>query len=144
MQNKIHPGLRVQTIQGELDTDEHGAERHTPPGTWGHIQAHNHADHWDLAFPNGAWVVVTAAELADATQYELRQPQTLEECALALQYGSDVLELTILDDWMMPFTQEVAGNPQQVLALIRELEEAKQQLRSLQAAAPGNKTFTCI
>jgi hypothetical protein len=138
MQIKIHPGLRVQTLKGELDTDERGAERITPPGTWGHIQAHNHADHWDITFPNGAWVVVTEAELADATQYVLRAPQSLLECALALQYGSKVLELTILDDWMMPFTQEVAGNPQQVLELIRELEEAKQQLCSLQATAQGS------
>ncbi|MDT8992773.1 hypothetical protein RQP54_18010 [Curvibacter sp. APW13] len=138
MNNKIHPGLGVKTLQGELDTDDHGAERHTPPGTWGHIQAHNHGDHWDITFSNGAWVVVTEAELADTTQYVLRQPQTLEECALALQYGNDVLQLTILDDWMMPFTQEVAGNPQQVLSLIRELNDTKQQLQSLQAATDGS------
>lgn len=127
MQKNIYPGLRVQTIAGELDTDSHGTERHTPPGTWGHISDHNHADHWDLVFPNGAWVVVTEAELSDATHYKLDRPQTLEQNVLALQYGQNQLEQTILDEWMMPFTEQIAGNPQQILNLIRELSAFKER-----------------
>lgn len=83
-QMEIQPGLRVQTIAGEQDTDEHGAERATPPGSWGCISGHNHADHWDLVFPNGTWVVVTEAELSDPTQYKLALPQALEPTATKL------------------------------------------------------------
>lgn len=127
MEKRIYPGLRVQTIAGEQDTGHKGTERDTPPGTWGHIAAHNHADHWDLVFPNGGWVVVTEAELSDSTQYMLGEPQTLEQCALALQYGQKQMELTILDDWMMPFTERIAGNPHQILDLIKELNAIKEQ-----------------
>lgn len=118
---KIFPGLRVKTILGEQDTDDHGAERFTPAGTWGHVSEHNHADHWNVEFLNDAAVILTEAELMDPSQYKLADPNTLEQNALALQYGQDHLELTILDDWMMPFTQEIAGNPNQILDLIKEL-----------------------
>lgn len=126
MKLKVFPGLRVQTHLGEQDTDNEGAPRYTQPGAWGHISSHNHVDHWNLVFPNGACVVVTEAELQDATQYWLDQPRTLEECALALQYGQDHLELTILDDWMMPLTEQVAGNPKQILDLFAGLRSIKE------------------
>lgn len=73
-EESIAPGVRVQTVNGEVDTDEDGALRQTEPGTWGVIASHNHADHWDLTFPGGGWVVVTEAELADDTQYRVAKP----------------------------------------------------------------------
>ena len=78
---ETYPGLRVQTLGGEMDTDSDGQERRTPPGSWGEITSHNHADHWDLVFPNGTWVVVTEAELRDVTQYHLESPQSQEQQA---------------------------------------------------------------
>lgn len=67
-------GARVQTLLGEQDTDENGHPRTTLPGSVGHVTSHNHADHWDVTFPNGAWVVLTEAEMADPTKYTLEAP----------------------------------------------------------------------
>lgn len=67
----IQVGTQVQTLLGEIDTDADGQERITPPGTIGVVTHHNHADHWDVSFPNGAWVVLTETEMADPTQYKL-------------------------------------------------------------------------
>ena len=64
-------GLRVRTLHGEQDTDETGNERRTPPGTWGSITNHNHADHWDVVFEGGGWVVLTEAEMLNHKDYQL-------------------------------------------------------------------------
>ena len=69
----VRPGISVRTLKGEIDTDEDGQERTTPPGTWGYVSGHNHDDHWDVRFPKGAWVVLTEAELFDREQYHLRE-----------------------------------------------------------------------
>ncbi len=114
----LYPGISVITVKGELDTDHTGQERQTPPGAFGHIASHNHADHWDVVFSNGAWVVLTEAELGDPLQYTLGSPRTLEQCALALKHGQEVLELTLLDDPLIRFTEFVAGNPGHILELI--------------------------
>ena len=87
-------GLRVQTLCGELDTDELGKERQTPAGTWGKISDHNHADHWNVSFPNGAWIVVTEAELNDASQYLLLDERKHEHIkpATTMQEYRDLLD----------------------------------------------------
>ena len=97
----IYPGLRVQTISGELDTDSEGEERHTPPGSWGWIESHNHADHWglnhwDLMFPNGASVVVTETELRDAAQY--KTDQSIKVHNFIGECPSDVYDRTQTDN----------------------------------------------
>lgn len=117
---KIYPGKRVRTLFGEIDTDHHGDERRTLPGSWGHVSMHNHADHWDVTFPNGGYVVITESELLNTALYQLGDPSTLEQRALALQYGQDVCELTMLDDPLGEFTQEIAGNPHAILDLVAE------------------------
>lgn len=116
----IYPGLRVKTLAGEQDTDALGALRQTLPGTWGHIAGLNHGTHWSVLFANGARVVLTEDELQDEEQYQLGRPITLEECALALKHGKEALGLTIDDKWMSPFVQDIAGDPQRILDLIRE------------------------
>lgn len=67
----MSPRVSVQTLKGEIDTDENGQERTTPPGTWGYVSGHNHDDHWNVIFPNGAWVVLTEEEMSDPEQYQL-------------------------------------------------------------------------
>lgn len=119
MNQLFYPGLRVQTLAGEIDTDHKGSERHTPAAAWGHISAHNHADHWDVCFPNGAWVVITESELSDTVAYRTAPPQTLEQCALALQYGQATTQLTYLDGHLSDVTQTVAGNPALILDHVR-------------------------
>jgi len=132
---KIYPGKRVRTLFGEFDTDHNNAVRETPPGTWGHVSMHNHADHWDVTFPSGAGVVITESELLNAALYQLAEPSTLEQCALALRYGQDVCELTFLDDQLINFTEEVAGDPSQVLELVgqcrRHADAASQVLAAI-------------
>lgn len=71
MSTPITVGMRIKTLKGELDSDERDGQRVTPPGTVGVVSAHNHADHWDVTFPNGAWVVLTEAEMADPSLYTL-------------------------------------------------------------------------
>lgn len=131
MNPKIYPGLRVQTLSGEIDTDHKGAERRTPAGAWGHVTSHNHADHWNLSFPNGAWVVITEAELRDAAQYRFGKPKTLEQTTLALQYAQNEMGLTILDDQCILFMQDVAGEPQRILDLIKELRDLKEDAQDM-------------
>lgn len=125
MKKSIFPGVQVTTLQGECDTDSNGRERQTPKGACGHISGHNHADHWDVCFPNGAWVVVTEQELDDPAQYRLKPPETLEQCALALKYGQDVQELSIFDEPLVGFTQDVAGNPDAILAVVAEARDLR-------------------
>jgi len=126
MKTQFFPGMRVQTLMGEIDTDHSGAERSTPALTWGHICGHNHSDHWDVCFPNGAWVVLTEAELADSSSYQTAVPETLEQIALALKYGQESLQLTYLDAPLDSITQSLAGNP----GLILEHVKAFEQMRS--------------
>lgn len=116
---KIWPGTRVRTLLGETDSLPDGSERLTPPGTWGHIASHNHADHWDVVFPNGAWLVITEGELQDSGQYMLASAQSVREHALSLKYGLEEKELTILDDEMIEHTQAITCNPNWILDLDR-------------------------
>lgn len=131
MTHQIYPGLRVQTLGGEQDTDPNGAERQTAPGTWGHISQLNHGDHWDVVFPNHAWVVLTEAELLDPSQYRLAEPQTLEQCALALQYGQTTLELTHLVPPLAGIAQTLLGNLDELFALIRSNEQLREDATDL-------------
>lgn len=72
-----------------------------------------------MVFPNGAWVVITEAELQDSGQYVLASAQSLREHALSLKYGLEELELTILDDEMIEHTQAITCNPNWIRDLDR-------------------------
>ena len=113
----IHPGKRVRSLFGETDTDGE-AERHIPAGSWGHITDRS-GDHWAVTFDAGGRVLVTESEMLNQAQYRLAAPETVEQLALALQYGQDVLELTYLDETLMPFTETLAGNPGEILEALR-------------------------
>lgn len=113
----IYPGKRVRSLFGESDTDSAGAERHAPAGAWGHVTEAS-GDHWVVVFGTGVRVLLVADELINPGQYTLAEPETVEQCALALRYGQDVLELTFMDDALLPFTEALAGNPGRVLEAI--------------------------
>lgn len=130
-QISLFPGMQVQTLLGEMDTDSDGVERNTPPGSWGHISCLNHKDQWDVCFPNGVWVVLTDAELNDPSQYSLSQPRTLEQCALALKHGQELQELTFMDGRLMPFTETIAGNPDLILEALAEARRIKEDALDL-------------
>lgn len=127
----IYPGQQVCTLLGETDSAADGSERKTAPGTWGHVTQLNHDDHWDVTFPDGAWVVLTTAELLDRSQYKLDEPDTLEQRALALQYAQDVLELTVLDDECFGMTTDVAANPEHILSLYAEVRRLRDDAADL-------------
>ena len=118
----ILPGVRVQTLNGEVDLDENSQERHTPAGSVGWIAAHNHRDasgldNWNVHFPNGAAIILTSDELKDATQYAVSAPQSLRECAL---YAAAVQEERALGRFthdLSPMTT-LAGHAALILALL--------------------------
>jgi hypothetical protein len=124
---RIYPGKRVRTLFGERDVDECGRIRQTLAGAWGHVVQHNLGSEWVVSFPNGAHVVLLEAELLKPKNYELADPATLEQLALALQFGQGDCELTILDSQLVEFTQEIAGNPEQILDLIAENRRLKEE-----------------
>ena len=68
-------------------------------------------------FPNGAWLVITEAELQDSGQYLLASARSLREHALSLKYGLEEKELTILDDEMIEHTEAIACDPNWILDL---------------------------
>lgn len=113
----IHPGKRVRSLFGESDTDQAGGARHAAAGTWGHITEPS-GDHWVVVFGAGVRVLLTEEELTNPGQYTLAEPESVEQCALALLYGQDVLELTFIDEALMPFTEVLAGDPGRVLEAI--------------------------
>jgi len=142
MQDWIAPGVRVQTLQGELDSYiEAGQdiERVTSPGTWGVLASLNHIDgeglsHWDVTFEGGGWVILSTAELSDPTAYKLGQPATAAECARWLKYGYEVRELTMYDDRMIGVAEQLTNCADEILALVAELETLREQ-RAAKASA---------
>lgn len=71
----VHVGCLVKTLAGELDLDESGLERATPPGSIGYIAGCDATGHWDLVFPTvGSWVKLTARELRDRDHYQVMSP----------------------------------------------------------------------
>jgi hypothetical protein len=68
---RIVAGLKVRTINGELDEDHEGNERTTRAGSWGWVAGQNCPGEWHVFFPNGAAVVLTEAELRDPDQYDI-------------------------------------------------------------------------
>ena len=60
---------RFINLSVEIDTDEHGNERVTPPGSVWRVTGHNCDDVWDIVCDaTGAWICPTEAELAEQFQ----------------------------------------------------------------------------
>ena len=76
---KYQPGTLILTLKGELDSDEHDNERHTPPDTWGWISSVNSQSErsYNVWFASGAWVVIDEDELADAKAYRVATPERI-------------------------------------------------------------------
>lgn len=64
------PGLLITTLKGEIDTDEDGAERHTPAGTVGVLDHQSNPGQWSVHFGD-AWVFLEESEMLDPEQYHL-------------------------------------------------------------------------
>ena len=99
----VWPGVRVKTINGEIDTDHLGAERETPPGSVGWLDSINCVDNegvisFCVHFDNGAAIVLTRAEMDESAKYQLLSPLTIRQLALYLRHGFKVADLTIYDD----------------------------------------------
>lgn len=124
----IRPGLRVLTWHGEEDTDGE-TPRRVIPGTWGHIAGLNHLDpagqqNWDVTFPNGCKVILSSAELADKSQYELAEPASGEQLLLSVQWMQRAHELPDFQESMaadLATLVENAGDLLKILDLSRLL-----------------------
>jgi hypothetical protein len=63
-------GAQVVTVKGEVDTDEDGQERLTPPGSTGFLDTPSAPGQWAVHFGDAA-VHITEDELRDESQYRL-------------------------------------------------------------------------
>lgn len=66
----FQPGTRIKTLRGEIDTDEHGQERITPPGSVGVLIHDDVPQHWSVHFGDAS-VYIELQELRDPIQYEI-------------------------------------------------------------------------
>jgi hypothetical protein len=64
-------GLQIVTVKGEIDQDEDGQERLTPPGSVGVLVERSMPGQWEVHFGDAA-VHIGESELFNPTQYRLR------------------------------------------------------------------------
>lgn len=118
----VWPGVRVKTINGEIDTDHLGAERETPPGSVGWLDSINCVDNegvisFSVHFDNGAAIVLTRAELDESAKYQLLSPITIRQLALYLRHGFKVAELTIYDDAMVCAVEALTSQYDEIIVV---------------------------
>lgn len=70
---RLMPGMKVQTLRGELDEHHEGNDRQTAAGSWGWLAqpAQFEPGAWHVFFPNDAAVILTDAELRNADLYRV-------------------------------------------------------------------------
>lgn len=73
----LQANTRIKTLLGELDTDEEGQERLTPPGSIGVLDEQNLQGQWSVHFGD-AWVNIGECDLRDSSQYEVLAPEPCE------------------------------------------------------------------
>ena len=117
---EVWPGIRLKTINGEIDTDHLGAERETPPGSVGWVDSINCIDHegvisFNVHFDNGAAIVLTREEMDEKAQYQLLSPLTVRQLALYLRHGFQVAELTLYDASMVCAVEALTSQYDEIL-----------------------------
>lgn len=69
----LYRGLLVQSLRGEVDSDESDKERATGPAATGILAERDDANsQWSVYFPNGTAVWITDEELADTSEYRIK------------------------------------------------------------------------
>lgn len=130
----LWPGVQVQTLGGESDLADDRTTRSVPPGTWGTIteaaddprvaRGRRGLRHWAVEFAHHVRVLLTAEELFDASKYSIKPAETVEHHLLALRYGHDI-GLCMMDEEIVEHAQAIAGQPERLLEVIRELRDLK-------------------
>lgn len=70
VQIELVKGLCIRTLKGEVDTDEDGQDRITPPGSRGVLMYENVPNQWAVYFGEAS-VHIEESELRDPAQYSL-------------------------------------------------------------------------
>lgn len=138
----IRPGLWVRSLHGESDLAHDGQERHAAPGSWGYVTDASHGDetegvHWKVLFASGCLVMITEAELLDATSYELKQPSTALQLLLSMAWCNGPGQLSLSDEPLCIDMKDLLEHAESLGRILREASTLVAALRVTPLSAPG-------
>jgi len=87
----LRAGLEIVTVKGELDQDEEGQERVTPPGSVGVLAEQSMPGQWEVHFGDAA-VHIGEGDLFNPAEYRLRSHFRAEAKALLEDLGVTIAE----------------------------------------------------
>lgn len=134
----LRAGLEIVTVKGELDQDEDGQERVTPPGSVGVLAEQSMPGQWEVHFGDAA-VHIGEGELFNPAEYRLRSHFRAEARALLEDLG-----VTITEDsdqpgiwvWYAPSDGCDSSFSSEAEAIDDALAQALEQSRSILSMQP--------
>lgn len=146
----IRPGLWVQSLHGESDLAHDGQARHAAPGSWGYVTDASHGDeaegvYWKVLFASGCLVMITEAELLDATSYELQQPSTALQLLLSMAWCNGPGQLSLSDEPLCIDMKDLLEHADSLGRILREASALVAALRGTpQAELPPLKSLKAL